>query len=100
MNQMQTHIEKAKNDKTLTAQSGELNEKDLAAAAGGWTQNKYNPKRCKGLTERLDSCRAAFLEGDCDHLNRVLAGSSNGVAGNKYNVSCNMGAFPPYVENT
>ena len=73
----------------------ELKEEDLEAPSGGWTTNKYDPNRCKGLTKRLEMCRAVFLEGNCDHFNEEQVGwNANG--GPRYNMSCNLGAFPPY----
>ena len=79
--------------------SGELNEKDLEAASGGYTQNRYNPSRCKGLTQPISGmCTAFFLEGNCDHLNYERALGSGYTTGKTRIVSCNMGAFPPYSE--
>ena len=81
----------------------ELKEKELEPAAGGtrgslpWTKDKYDPNRCKGLTERHDACRAVFMEGDCDHLNEKQVGY-NADSSPRYNFSCNMGAFPPYTK--
>ena len=78
----------------------ELKETDLEAAAGGWTKNKYDPNRCKGLTQRIPNmCRPVFLEGACDHYNEEReSGPQNARGDKKYNMSCNMGAFPPYSE--
>ena len=84
-------------------ESIELKEKELEAAAGGegtiWTKNKYDPVRCKGLTQRIPKvCRAVFLEGDCDHFNWAIERGSGSGGKQKINMSCNMGAFPPYSE--
>ena len=83
--------------------SNKLHETDLETASGGegtiWTKNKYDPALCKELNQRIARrCRAVFLEGDCDHYNWAIEHGS-GVAGKqKINISCNMGAFPPYSE--
>ena len=80
--------------------SGELAEEDLEAAAGGstYTQNRYDPNRCKGLTKLISGVCEAFLL-DCDHFkSEWVRGTSTASGDKQYNFSCNMGAFPTYSE--
>ena len=86
------------NEQAGARKSGELAEEDLEAAAGGWTKNKYDPNRCKGLTKKIpDVCGLAFLP--CDHYNEEwVRGTSTASGYKQYNFSCNMGAFPQYSE--
>ena len=108
MTQMQSFIEKAKNDKELMAKldalgasgagveeaialaaeygflvteedcrqaaarscphkKGELAEEDLATAAGGATQNRYDPVRCGQATRTIYECVGFIRSVYCDH---------------------------------
>ncbi|MCL2111978.1 MAG: Nif11-like leader peptide family natural product precursor [Clostridiales bacterium] len=79
--------------------AGELKEEELEGAAGGtgWTKNRYDPIMCRGLTRLIPGRCSPLFEFDCDHFNNDLVRGSGDARGNKtYNISCNMGAFPPY----
>ena len=56
---------------TCPQKKGELKEEDLEAAAGGGTQNRYDPQRC-GNTKRVSYECVGFLEMCwCDHYRKV-----------------------------
>ena len=135
MNQMQSFIEKAKNDSALMAKldalgasgaepdkivalaaeygfsiteadylaareqagaqkSGELMEEDLEAAAGGGTQNRYDPQRCGNTTRTSYECVGLFLMTWCDHYReKELTSAGAGPAGRRWHYTCAMGSY-------
>jgi len=134
MTQMQSFIEKAKNDKELMAKldalgasgagveeaialaaeygflvteedcrqaaarscphkKGELAEEDLATAAGGATQNRYDPVRCGQATRTMYEC-VGFLKATwCDHYREQFAGRVSNYYGERWHYYCAMGCY-------
>ena len=54
-----------------TQKKGELKEEDLEAAAGGGTQNRYDPQRCGNTTRTSYECVGFLKMTWCDHLSEV-----------------------------
>ncbi|MCL2111976.1 MAG: hypothetical protein FWH32_07010 [Clostridiales bacterium] len=77
-------------------QKEQIDEQQLEGAAGGtkFTENRYDPIMCRGLTRLIPGRCCPFLI-DCDHFNNEKLGYvKNGT--HRYRKTCNMGAFPPY----
>ena len=86
--------------------SRELSEEELDNVSGGWTVDKYDPKKCKGLTKIRDSaiCTGLFyVFWPCSHFSETYIRSYEkiGYKGGLETVyvyvnRCNWNAFPPY----
>ena len=73
--------------------SGELNEEELEAAAGGGTQNRYNPDVCGKYTRVEYECVGfLMLLCWCDHYRKKFVGS-NADDGERHHHTCAMGCY-------
>ena len=70
-----------------TRKSGELAEEDLEAAAGGATQNRYDPAICGKYTKAHYNCVGFLTWNWCDHY--VQKTLKSGICRYK----CNMGYY-------
>ena len=79
---------------TPDKETTELKEEELeAVSGGGWpTQNRYDPKTCKGMTRTKYECVGFAMLCFCDHYIRHQYGR-----GELYNHHCKKSAFPEYV---
>jgi len=69
----------------------ELHEIDLEAAAGGATQNRYDPQRCGKYTRMEYECVGLFEMCWCDHFRRVDLLPGRLVS--YFNYICTMGCY-------
>ena len=65
----------------------ELKETELEGAAGGATQNRYDPQVCGGYNKAGDNCLGFWNMVNCDHY-RITR-----VQNNDHRVSCAMGYY-------
>jgi len=72
-----------------------INEEQLDGVAGGWSENRYDPKTCKNMTERKDACIGFIGLRWCDHYREERTGGRSSEAKKR---SCTKGAFPPYIK--
>ena len=94
MNQTQALLEKARNDK-------ELMETELEDAAGGATQNRYDPQRCGNTTRTSYECVGFLTMTWCDHYRQKYippagigpGGPVGAGSGERYRHVCVMGRY-------
>ena len=75
---------------------GELAEEDLEAAAGGWTENRYDPAICSQYKLAHYNCVGFFKSVNCDHY-REETGTGRGGIVKSWFKTCQMGYYS-YVE--
>ena len=87
-------IEKIKSEGSTT---GEIKEEELEAVAGGWSENRYDPKTCKNITRKKYDCEGFLNWRWCDHFRKEYI--SGELEHEKSWYSCVKGAFPRYKGN-
>ena len=73
--------------------SGELNEEDLEAAAGGGTQNRWNPEVCNNYSRTHYNCVGFLTWSWCDHYRRKELPPERYKPSDYYQHTCVMGRY-------
>ena len=74
-----------------TPKTGELKEEELEAAAGGWTENRYQPEYCSQFTKTHYNCVGFMTAFQCDHFSSTATDPLSKYS--KYRKKCAMGYF-------
>ena len=77
------------------SENEKLSSEQLGEVSGGWSENRYDPNVCKGLTQARPECAGFAGLKWCDHL-RCKPVQTVGLEYNRYEWSCAQQAFPPY----